>query len=76
MAVLGSTTLAEAERHTREADRGRGGRCAVTKLADRNKISSPRTAQAHSKKQTKAKKNQREGQVVALPSGIEPLSPP
>src|SRR5262245_46403329 len=32
MAALGHTTLAEAERYTREADRRRGGRQAVVKL--------------------------------------------
>jgi hypothetical protein len=32
MAALGHTTLAEAERYTREADRRRGGRKAVAKL--------------------------------------------
>ena len=32
MAALGHRTLAEAERYTREADRKRGGRRAVTKL--------------------------------------------
>jgi enterobacteria phage integrase len=32
MAALGHTTLQEAERYTREADRRRGGRQAVVKL--------------------------------------------
>jgi hypothetical protein len=32
MAALGHTTLAEAERYTREADRRRGGARAVVKL--------------------------------------------
>ena len=32
MAVLGHTTLAEAERYTKEADRRRGGRAAIAKL--------------------------------------------
>ena len=32
MAALGHTTLTEAERYTREADRRRGGRHAVAKL--------------------------------------------
>lgn len=36
MAALGHTTLAEAERYTREADRRRGGRAAIQKLADHN----------------------------------------
>lgn len=35
MAVLGHTTLAEAERYTREADRRRGGRQAIAKLKTR-----------------------------------------
>nr|WP_244613722.1 hypothetical protein [Nitrobacter winogradskyi] len=35
MAVLGHTTLGEAERYTREADRRRGGRRAIVKLEDR-----------------------------------------
>jgi enterobacteria phage integrase len=34
MAALGHTTLAEAERYTREADRRRGGRRAIAKLED------------------------------------------
>ena len=36
MAVLGHTTLAEAERYTREADRRRSGRQAVVKLEAQN----------------------------------------
>src|SRR5262249_53584468 len=35
MAVLGHTTLAEAERYTREADRRRGGRQAIAKIKNR-----------------------------------------
>ena len=35
MAVLGHTTLAEAERYTRDADRRRGGRQAIAKLKTR-----------------------------------------
>ena len=35
MAVLGHTTLSEAERYTREADRRRGGRQAIAKLKTR-----------------------------------------
>jgi enterobacteria phage integrase len=35
MAVLGHTTLAEAERYTKEADRRRGGRAAIAKLKTR-----------------------------------------
>ncbi|MFK4385827.1 tyrosine-type recombinase/integrase [Bradyrhizobium sp. USDA 223] len=41
MAVLGHTTLAEAERYTREADRRRGGRRAIVKLEDRRKNKTP-----------------------------------
>lgn len=47
MAVLGHTTLAEAERYTREADRRRGGRRAISKLEDRKKNNSPQTAQTN-----------------------------
>ena len=45
MAALGHTTLAEAERYTREADRCRGGQRAVVKLDERrqNKIAPNRT---------------------------------
>jgi integrase len=41
MAALGHTTLAEAERYTREADRKRGGKRAVTQLNEhrKNKLS-------------------------------------
>jgi hypothetical protein len=35
MAVLGHTTLAEAERYTKEADRRRGGRAGIAKLRTR-----------------------------------------
>jgi enterobacteria phage integrase len=44
MAAMGHTTLAEAERYTREADRRRGGRRAVTKLDEHRKNKSPQTA--------------------------------
>lgn len=37
MAALGHTTLAEAERYTREADRKRGGKRAVTQLNEHRK---------------------------------------
>jgi integrase len=37
MAALGHTTLAEAERYTKEADRRRGGKRAVTKLNEHRK---------------------------------------
>ena len=42
MAVLGHTTLAEAERYTREADRRRGGRQAIAKL--RTRVLNPQTS--------------------------------
>jgi hypothetical protein len=44
MAALGHTTLAEAERYTREADRKRGGKRAVTKLNEHRKNKTPQTA--------------------------------
>jgi enterobacteria phage integrase len=44
MAAMGHTTLAEAERYTREADRRRGGKRAVTKLDEHRKNKSPQTA--------------------------------
>lgn len=43
MAAMGHTTLAEAERYTREADRRRGGRRAVVKLNDHMKNKTPQT---------------------------------
>jgi enterobacteria phage integrase len=44
MAALGHTTLAEAERYTREADRRRGGKRAVTQLNEHRKNKPPQTA--------------------------------
>jgi integrase len=44
MAALGHTTLAEAERYTREADRRRGGARAVVKLNEHRANKSPQTA--------------------------------
>jgi integrase len=44
MAALGHTTLAEAERYTREADRRRGGKRAVVKLNEHRKNKTPQTA--------------------------------
>jgi integrase len=44
MAALGHTTLAEAERYTREADRRRGGKRAVVKLNEHRKNRTPQTA--------------------------------
>jgi enterobacteria phage integrase len=41
MAALGHTTLAEAERYTREADRRRGGKRAVTMLNEHRKNKTP-----------------------------------
>ena len=43
MAALGHTTLAEAERYTREADRRRGGKRAVVKLNEHRKNKTPQT---------------------------------
>lgn len=43
MAALGHTTLAEAERYTREADRRRGGARAVVKLNEHRANKSPQT---------------------------------
>jgi enterobacteria phage integrase len=43
MAALGHTTLTEAERYTREADRRRGGKRAVTKLNEHRKNKTPQT---------------------------------
>jgi integrase len=43
MAALGHTTLAEAERYTREADRRRGGRRAIAKLEDHRANKTPQT---------------------------------
>jgi integrase len=44
MAALGHTTLAEAERYTREADRRRGGKRAVVKLNEHRKNKTPQIA--------------------------------
>lgn len=44
MAALGHTSLTEAERYTREADRRRGGRRAVVKLDDHKANKTPQTA--------------------------------
>jgi integrase len=44
MAALGHTTLTEAERYTREADRRRGGNRAVVKLNEHRANKSPQTA--------------------------------
>ncbi|QIG94430.1 tyrosine-type recombinase/integrase [Bradyrhizobium sp. 6(2017)] len=44
MAALGHTTLAEAERYTREADRKRGGKRAVTQLNEHRKNKPSQTA--------------------------------
>ena len=43
MAALGHTTLAEAERYTREADRRRGGTRAVVKLNEHRRNKTPQT---------------------------------
>jgi hypothetical protein len=43
MAALGHTTLAEAERYTREADRRRGGKRAVASLNEHRKNKSSQT---------------------------------
>jgi integrase len=43
MAALGHTTLAEAERYTREADRRRGGKRAVVKLDEHRRSKAPQT---------------------------------
>jgi integrase len=44
MAALGHTTLAEAERYTREADRRHSGKRAVMKLNEHRKNKTPQTA--------------------------------
>ena len=44
MAALGHTTLTEAERYTREADRRRGGKRAVTQLNEHRANKSSQTA--------------------------------
>jgi len=75
MAALGHTTLAEAERYTREADRRRGGTRAVVKLNEHRANSSPQTAPKRLGKLVKRKENRMIGKRLALPSGIEPLSP-
>ncbi|WP_409192435.1 hypothetical protein [Bradyrhizobium sp. RDM4] len=59
-AALGHTTLAEAERYTREADRRRGGKRAITKLDEhrKNKTSQtkPRSLGKVSKTERKSKR--------------------
>lgn len=44
MAALGHLTLGEAERYTREADRRRGGRRAISKLEDHKANRIPQTS--------------------------------
>jgi enterobacteria phage integrase len=53
MAALGHTTLAEAERYTREADRRRGGKRAVAKLDEHRRNRTPQTASERLGKTTK-----------------------
>jgi integrase len=62
MAALGHTTLAEAERYTREADRRRGGRQAVFKLEahNANRVS-PKPVLPVWEKPKIQKQNQRKG---------------
>jgi integrase len=55
MAALGHTTLAEAERYTREADRRRGGRQAVVKLEAHNANRVAQTSSAGLGKTAKSK---------------------
>jgi enterobacteria phage integrase len=57
MAALGHTTLAEAERYTREADRRRGGRQAVFKLEahNANRVAQTSSAGLGETKNSKAK---------------------
>jgi integrase len=57
MATLGHTTLAEAERYTREADRRRGGRAAIQKLSDHNANRITQTASTSLGKQPKKEGN-------------------
>jgi integrase len=55
MAALGHTTLGEAERYTREADRRRGGKRAVTMLNEHRKNKTPQTAFGRLGKSSKRK---------------------
>jgi integrase len=55
MAALGHTTLAEAERYTREADRRRGGKRAVVKLNEHRANKTPQTTPDSLGKQVKKK---------------------
>jgi enterobacteria phage integrase len=59
MAALGHTTLAEAERYTREADRRRGGKRAVVKLNEHraNKLSQTASASLGKITKTEGKTN-------------------
>jgi enterobacteria phage integrase len=56
MVALGHTTLAEAERYTREADRRRGGKRAVTKLNEHRKNKTPQTTSESLGKISKTKR--------------------
>ncbi len=56
MAALGHTTLAEAERYTREADRRRGGRRAVLQLNDHKANRVTQTASERLGKSTKTER--------------------
>jgi integrase len=77
MAALGHTTLAQAELYTKEANRRRGGQRAVLQLNDHraNKVA-PNRFQAFGESDQNRRKIRMIGTQVALPSGIEPLSPP
>jgi integrase len=75
MAALGHTTLAEAERYTREADRRRGGRRAISKLEDfkaKRDHKANRTPQTHSVglgKSGKSERDQRPLELAGAPKG-------
>jgi integrase len=77
MAALGHTTVAEAERYTREADRRRGGRQAVFKLEahNANRIAPSQFCRFGKNRKSK-KKIKVKGNSLALPRGLEPLFSP
>lgn len=56
MAALGHLTLAEAERYTREADRRRGGRRAISMLEDHKANRTPQTSFVSLGKQSKTER--------------------
>ncbi|WP_456758673.1 hypothetical protein [Bradyrhizobium sp. USDA 4011] len=67
MAALGHLTLGEAERHTREADRRRGARRAISKLEDHKANRIPQTLSVSWGNCQKPQENQNEWKITGAP---------